>query len=311
MLLLREGENMSEQANSPTPRYVTCGCQHCDGRIEFNANQLTEENSVIPCPHCGLETKLFVPQEATVPVGADQPPVRREGFFCGDPDFEAKAPSLAEPSGIPSRIFTESEPDAMQKPDVQVSAQYIERLTSRVSERQLAYIRDLGGNASPTTSKSEASQLIDQLLGEKRQREFIERERNLASYLHSEYDEAKRSSEMAEKGDIREAQMFLKDAWNERLWFWQDTFRTPDKMKGALTNEQQIKFFFAHGHRYKMPSEDKIRAILEALDAYSPTWDMDKPEGFFATLEQNYPEHLKQHVDFEELQILREIYANE
>ena len=71
---------MSEQINSPN--YVVCHCQHCDGHIEFDANQLTEENSIIPCPHCGLETKLFIPQQVTVPTGADPPAVRREGFFC-------------------------------------------------------------------------------------------------------------------------------------------------------------------------------------------------------------------------------------
>jgi len=40
---------MSEQNNQPN--YVVCNCQYCDGHIEFNANELDEENSVIPCPH--------------------------------------------------------------------------------------------------------------------------------------------------------------------------------------------------------------------------------------------------------------------
>jgi hypothetical protein len=104
--------------------------------------------------------------------------------------------------------------------------------------------------------------------------------------------------------------MYLKDAWNERLWFWRDTFRTPDQMEGAGTNEQQIKLYFAHGHRYKKPSENNIRAVLEALDAYSPTWDKDTPEYFFSTLQQNFPELLKAKIDFEELEIMREIYDN-
>lgn len=64
-------------ADSESPRYVTCRCQHCDGNIEFDAAQLDATNSAtgavtgpsIPCPHCGLDTVLFVPQ---VPVS--QPP---------------------------------------------------------------------------------------------------------------------------------------------------------------------------------------------------------------------------------------------
>ncbi|MEO6035603.1 MAG: SHOCT domain-containing protein [Verrucomicrobiota bacterium] len=39
---------------------VKCPCQHCDAGIEFDAEEFTDENSVVPCPHCGLETKLFV-----------------------------------------------------------------------------------------------------------------------------------------------------------------------------------------------------------------------------------------------------------
>lgn len=53
---------MSEEINPPTPRYVTCCCQSCDGNIEFDANELVEENSVISCPHCGHETKLSIPK---------------------------------------------------------------------------------------------------------------------------------------------------------------------------------------------------------------------------------------------------------
>jgi hypothetical protein len=80
-------------------------------------------------------------------------------------------------------------------------------------------------------------------------------------------------------------------------------------MEGAGTNEQPIKLYFAHGYRYKMPSENNIRAVLEALDAYSPTWDKDTPEYFFSTLEQNFPELQKPTIDFEQLEVLREIYA--
>ena len=53
----------------PPPRYVTCRCQHCDGRIEFDADELGEETSVtVPCPHCQLETLIFEPP--ATPVGA-------------------------------------------------------------------------------------------------------------------------------------------------------------------------------------------------------------------------------------------------
>lgn len=46
------------QSDAPTPNYVTCPCQHCSGKIEFDASHAEE---MVACPHCGLETKLYVP----------------------------------------------------------------------------------------------------------------------------------------------------------------------------------------------------------------------------------------------------------
>jgi hypothetical protein len=44
---------------SAMPAFVTCRCHYCDGHIEFDASSAGE---AIPCPHCGLETTLYVPQ---------------------------------------------------------------------------------------------------------------------------------------------------------------------------------------------------------------------------------------------------------
>lgn len=45
---------------SDSPRYVIHRCQHCGGKIEFDANELTTENNIVSCPHCGVETELHV-----------------------------------------------------------------------------------------------------------------------------------------------------------------------------------------------------------------------------------------------------------
>ena len=48
---------------------MTCPCQHCSGKIEFDANQLDPaENTTVPCPHCELETMIFVPEQKVPPV---------------------------------------------------------------------------------------------------------------------------------------------------------------------------------------------------------------------------------------------------
>jgi hypothetical protein len=55
------------------PRYVTCNCQHCNGRIEFDANELGDEKNITaPCPHCQLDTIIFVPP-ATSGVATSNP----------------------------------------------------------------------------------------------------------------------------------------------------------------------------------------------------------------------------------------------
>ena len=58
------------------PHYVTVACEHCDCGIEFDANQLADdETRVVQCPHCQLETTLFVPEE-----GKSTPPTRNYRF---------------------------------------------------------------------------------------------------------------------------------------------------------------------------------------------------------------------------------------
>jgi hypothetical protein len=48
---------------------VKCFCNNCPGQIEFDPSELVEENSIVPCPHCGLDTKLFIPQA----IGGSRP----------------------------------------------------------------------------------------------------------------------------------------------------------------------------------------------------------------------------------------------
>lgn len=60
---------MNQPNAQKSPNYVTCLCQHCSGKIEFDADQLDPTGSAgsvltgqtIACPHCGLDTILFVP----------------------------------------------------------------------------------------------------------------------------------------------------------------------------------------------------------------------------------------------------------
>lgn len=43
---------------------TTCPCNNCSGRIEFEETRIGES---VACPHCGMETVLFLPQIAVPP----------------------------------------------------------------------------------------------------------------------------------------------------------------------------------------------------------------------------------------------------
>jgi TPR repeat protein len=69
MSRLLEGENMNQLNAQTVPNYVTCPCQHCGGKIEFDANQLdATEIPTVPCPHCELQTTIFVPEQKVPPL---------------------------------------------------------------------------------------------------------------------------------------------------------------------------------------------------------------------------------------------------
>ena len=60
---------MSQPYAQIAPNYVTCPCQHCSGKIEFDANQLDGvENIAVCCPHCELETIIFAPKQEVPPI---------------------------------------------------------------------------------------------------------------------------------------------------------------------------------------------------------------------------------------------------
>jgi S-DNA-T family DNA segregation ATPase FtsK/SpoIIIE len=57
-----QGTRSDEQPPVTQPHLVVCLCQHCKGKIEFDANELGDRQSVVVlCPHCGIETSVSNP----------------------------------------------------------------------------------------------------------------------------------------------------------------------------------------------------------------------------------------------------------
>jgi phage shock protein PspC (stress-responsive transcriptional regulator) len=40
---------------------TTCQCQRCSENISFDTDELNDFNRIVSCPHCKMETMLFVP----------------------------------------------------------------------------------------------------------------------------------------------------------------------------------------------------------------------------------------------------------
>jgi hypothetical protein len=180
------------------------------------------------------------------------------------------------------------------------------------TEKQLNYLKQFGFVPEHAMTKGEASALISQFSedpGRQRVRDDNQagdREANMAYGLRIECESAKRELDAAGKGEIRDAKMFLRDAQNERLDFWQKALQPPD---GGEVYQQPIKLYLGYGYRFKMPSSKHLQDILDALDAESATWDKDMPERFFQTLELNFPDLLRKNPNLEELASYREIYG--
>ena len=69
---------MGVTKSQPESRYITNSCQHCGGKIEFDANQLAEgETRLVPCPHCHVQTVLSVPPPTQPP---ETTPTTLQGF---------------------------------------------------------------------------------------------------------------------------------------------------------------------------------------------------------------------------------------
>jgi len=138
------------------PRFVVCRCQHCDGKIEFDANLLVEANSRVPCPHCGLETKIFVPNPQTAIQTAPSPaprPVSRPVSAYVTISVSSSGVSNAEKFNDPNNPWR----------------------NEAATPKQVAYLTYMGVSNSNQLSKFAAAKLIES-------NSFIGEPKNLAEF---------------------------------------------------------------------------------------------------------------------------------
>jgi hypothetical protein len=91
--------------------FVTCLCISCSGRIEFErASFDLKAPALVACPHCGLETQLYIPK-----------PIART------PGLPPPSPSISTASHSPSKDATTLAPPLIQRPNVS-NAQFLSDL---------------------------------------------------------------------------------------------------------------------------------------------------------------------------------------
>ena len=73
----------------PIEEFITCACNHCDGKIEFPYHGVGTE---VECPHCHIPTTLFQPAAGASPSSDTAP-----GFAPGAFIFEPPKPPLPSP----------------------------------------------------------------------------------------------------------------------------------------------------------------------------------------------------------------------
>jgi hypothetical protein len=49
---------------NPKAMNAKCNCNQCSGHIEFDD---TQAGATVPCPHCGMDTRLYIPPIAAPP----------------------------------------------------------------------------------------------------------------------------------------------------------------------------------------------------------------------------------------------------
>jgi hypothetical protein len=84
---------------SAMPHHVICRCQHCDGHIEFETNSVGE---AVACPHCGLETKLYIPQ---TPLNKPPKPANQSGPNTSPQDVNVEIQRGNSPLGIAGLVL--------------------------------------------------------------------------------------------------------------------------------------------------------------------------------------------------------------
>ena len=171
-----------------------------------------------------------------------------------------------------------------------------EPVVRMATEKQIAYIKDLGGVPEMDMTIEQASAMITRLKNDpvaeeiRAQRLFEEereKDKNRSYYLHRDVETV--SGELTECRDpkrIDELNRDLKDASKMRVVYWQDLFGDD-----AFEGDESARLFEEYGQHFKRPTQAQIAIVLGELDTtLGKEWERTSAASFFPKLESKYPQ---------------------
>jgi hypothetical protein len=195
-------------------------------------------------------------------------------------------------------LFNQPEPPALpeSKAVLETTLVATEPVARMATEKQIAYIRVLGGEPSPGMTITEASAMIGHLKDdpEAQERRFqkqladdAEQDKNRSYFLHRDVENI--FTELTETRDphrIDELNRDLKDSSKMRVQYWQDVFG-----EDAFEGDESATLFEEYGQHFKRPTQTQITMVLGELDTeLGKEWERTSATSFFPTLEKKYPQ---------------------
>jgi len=241
----------------------------------------------------GLKTGYFMPDDLAW----------KEGMAAWVPLFDILNPASAQPPPLPPLLtLVAASPVPKAKSKRAKATKRIEPVpVNLATDKQLVYIRSMGGHPGIGLTVQDASTMIQSMLADpkvrayrkerwakedkKREREELQREKHPWLYLHKDVLDAKAELEKCtDTDDLEGFQDDLNSAMECRIDQWRATFTTE-----AFETDEGAKLYEYAVH-FHQPLVAQIKMILDDLDQQGGLWEKTALQSFFSRLAEKFPQ---------------------
>lgn len=245
----------------------------------------------------GLKTGYFVPDDLAW----------KEGMASWVPLSDILNPASAQPPPLPSPPPLPTPTAAL--PPLPKAKGKRAKATKRIepvpvnlaTDKQLAYIRSMGGHPGIGLTVHDASTMIQSMLDDpkvqayrkeqwakedkKREREQLQREKHPCLYIHKDVLDAEVELEKcADPDDLEGLQDDVKCAQESRIDQWRSIFTDE-----AFESDEGTKLYKYAVH-FHQPLIAQIKVVLDDLDQQGGIWEKNALPSFFTRLAEKFPQ---------------------